>query len=262
MNEYEFLNKFDTLLKEHKIDEAKNFGEDALNDAIKNTNTSLIITILNELIGFYRDLGLNDESYKLSISLEKIITPINNPYLHFISYINIGNSHRASKHFDESHIAFDKAINVYINNNLSFDKEYGALYNNLALLNQCEKDFDKAIINLNKAEDIIKKTDDKIKLATTYVNLSQCYIAIEDINKAYEVIKKAEEIFLNYSNDFHIMGFFHTFAKIYYILKNYKKAEEYYLKALCSIDKNLSRGKQYQETLKEYQKVLKKLKKE
>ena len=112
MNEELTIKKFDSLLKENKITEAKEFIEDELNRAICCGDTSLIITLLNEIIGFYRDLGLYDNSYKLAMSLEKLIKNIDDNNAKFISYINIGNSYRQSKHYDLAHNAFNCCLNI------------------------------------------------------------------------------------------------------------------------------------------------------
>ncbi len=258
MKEKEFLEQFDNLIKVHKIDDAKEYGLNALNQAVKDKNTSLIITILNELIGFYRDLGLYEDSIKLAVSLSNVIKPIDNPYLHFISNINIANAYRAANLYKEAHNIFDNALEIYKNNNLDNKKELAALYNNLALLNQEEENYEDAVINLKKAISIIGN-DDEIKLATSYVNMAQCYIKLNDLKEASNALNLAEPIFNNNPDDFHIMGYYSTLAKILFIKHDYLSSEKYYLKALASIDKNVGRSSIYQDTLNEYLEVLDKL---
>ena len=43
----DFFTSYDKLLKENKINDARNLLEDSLEHAIKNNNTALIIQILN-----------------------------------------------------------------------------------------------------------------------------------------------------------------------------------------------------------------------
>lgn len=261
MKENDFLEQFDSLLKLHKIDDAKEFGLTALSQALNDKDTSLIITILNELIGFYRDLCLYDESIKLALSLANVIKPIDNPYLHFISNINIGNAYRAASYYEEAHNAFNKALTIYENNHLDNKKELAALYNNLALLNQAQENYLEAINNLKNAINIIGK-EDKIKLATSYVNMAQCHIKLNNLDEALTILNQAKSIFINNLNDFHIMGYYSTMAKLLFIMNDYVNSEEYYLKALVSIDKNIGRASLYQDTMKEYQELLSRLNKQ
>ena len=256
MNEELTIKKFDSLLKENKITEAKEFIEDELNRAICCGDTSLIITLLNEIIGFYRDLGLYDNSYKLAMSLEKLIKNIDDNNAKFISYINIGNSYRQSKHYDLAHNAFNCCLNI---NELSLIKEHKALYNNLGLLYQDENNYVEAIKCFNMAIDIV--SDDLIKNATTYVNLAECYIALNQYNVALDYLNKATIVFDNNLDDFHIMGYYKTKAKLYYLINDLNLSNEFYIKALCKIDKFVGRGKLYSNTRDEYELVLKKLNK-
>ncbi len=256
MNEELTIKKFDSLLKENKITEAKEFIEDELNRAICCGDTSLIITLLNEIIGFYRDLGLYDNSYKLAMSLEKLIKNIDDNNAKFISYINISNSYRQSKHYDLAHNAFNCCLNI---NDLSLIKEHKALYNNLGLLYQDENNYVEAIKCFNMAIDIV--SDDLIKNATTYVNLAECYIALNQYNVALDYLNKATIVFDNNLDDFHIMGYYKTKAKLYYLINDLNLSNEFYIKALCKIDKFVGRGKLYSNTRDEYELVLKKLNK-
>lgn len=69
----DFFTSYDKLLKENKINDARNLLEDSLEHAIKNNNTALIIKILNEAIGFYRDLSEFDTSVKYANALLNLI---------------------------------------------------------------------------------------------------------------------------------------------------------------------------------------------
>ena len=256
MNEELTLKKFDEFLKNNKIKEAKEFIEDELNKAIIKSDTSLIITILNEIIGFYRDLGLADDSYKFACSLEKLIGACDNK-AKFISYINIGNSYRQSHHYDMAHNAFNNALGLY-NEDFNLTIEYAALFNNLGLLYQEEEKYKEAIDSFNKA---LKMSNNSIKNATTFVNLTECYIGLNDLNLAFLYINKAKEIFEKNLDDFHIMGYYKTMAHLYLLKNEYELSEEYYLKALAKIDRFTGRGNLYFEIVSELDLVLKKLNK-
>ena len=73
----DFYDKLDLFFKEHDINGAKEYLEDSLNNAILERNTPLIITILNEMIGFLIFISLYEDSYKYAQALLKLINSNN-----------------------------------------------------------------------------------------------------------------------------------------------------------------------------------------
>ncbi len=261
MNEKEFYNEFDKLLTEHKIDTAKEYLLDSLAIAKNENNTSLLVAVLNETIGFFRDLSLFEDSIKFAKILAKLINQINNPKLHFISYINIANAYRAGGLYQDAYAAFNYALSVYENYKLDNKIELAALYNNFALLEQKEKNYDKALLLFNKALETIKNESDNVKLATTYINIAECYMEQNKLNEALDTLFLTDSLLINYQDDFHMMGYYLAYGKVYYLKKEYLLSEKYYKLGLAHIDKNLGRNILYKETLEEYMKVLNKLNK-
>ena len=219
MNEKEFYNEFDKLLTEHKIDTAKEYLLDSLAIAKNENNTSLLVAILNETIGFFRDLSLFEDSIKFAKILVKLINQINNPKLHFISYINIANAYRAGGLYQDAYAAFNYALSVYENYKLDNKIELAALYNNFALLEQKEKNYDKALLLFNQALETIKNEADNVKLATTYINIAECYMEQNKLNEALDTLFLTDSLLINYQDDFHMMEYYLAHGKIYYLKK-------------------------------------------
>lgn len=249
------MNKFYNELKEvyklNSVLKTKDFLENSLYEAISNKNTPLIITILNEIIGFYRDITEYSEGIKYTKSLINIISNYNiDSYSKFICYINIANSFRAASYIDEAIKYFDDAINIYNDNNLDDNINLAALYNNYALLYE-ELDLSKSIKYLNLALKLIKNSNDKIKIATTYVNLGFCYAKLNKLDEVLICINNASDIFKDNLNDFHISGFYNLKAKYNYLQEEYDDARLYYNKSLIHLKKTVGKNKQYDDTLKE-----------
>lgn len=231
----EFYDKLDSYFKEHNINGAKEYLEDSLNNAILEHNTSLIITILNEMIGFLRDISLYEDSYKYAQALLKLVNSntINADAL-YVSYINIANSFRANKVLDEAINIFELALEVYLDNNINSINNYAAIYNNLALCYEEKGDYNKALDCLNKALDIIKNSSDQIKIASTYTNMAMCYIALGDLDNAKKALDSAS-IFEDNKDDFHYSGYAGAYGKYFKMTGDYNKAVYYYEESLSHL---------------------------
>ena len=106
----DFFTSYDKLLKENKINDARNLLEDSLEHAIKNNNTALIIQILNEAIGFYRDLSEFDTSVKYANALLNLIKKMKLDYKDEATcLINIANAFRAGGLLEASAEIFKEA---------------------------------------------------------------------------------------------------------------------------------------------------------
>ena len=187
MSFYDELQKY---FEAHNINKTREFLESSLEDAIKNHNTSLIIEVLNELIGFLRDITSYEDSYKYANALKRILDENDiDPKSLFISYINIANSFRANKLYNESISLLNKAISIYNENKLSLHKELAALYNNASLAYQGLNDYSKAEGALFKALELIKNDINPIKLGTTYVNISTNYLLKNDLIEAKKYLE-------------------------------------------------------------------------
>ena len=57
MNTNEILFHIDSLLKESRLDEAEKYMKATLSDAEKSDRPDIMLTLYNELAGFYRDCG-------------------------------------------------------------------------------------------------------------------------------------------------------------------------------------------------------------
>ena len=58
----EILNGLDNLFEHQKMDEVEPYLQQALQEAMNEKEDSIVITIVNELIGFYRDISMYEKS--------------------------------------------------------------------------------------------------------------------------------------------------------------------------------------------------------
>ncbi|MGM9972060.1 MAG: DUF4125 family protein [Anaeroplasmataceae bacterium] len=246
MDEKAFLEELDKLFSKHNLENISTYLEDSLNNAILKKNTSLIITILNEMIGFYRDISDYETSYKYALSLHNLILKANVSYeALFITFINIANAYRAYKELDKSIDLFLIDEKIYFDNKLNRPKELAALYNNLSLAYEEKKEYETSLLYLNKALELIKETKDEIKIASTLVNMAMCYLSINKLDNAKEVLDKASIVFENNQNDFHYSGYAAAMAKYYNLTNNIKQSIKYYESALAHLLMTVGKNEYY-----------------
>ena len=246
----EFQKDLDELLAGHKIEQVKDYLSSSLEKAIRNKQTELIIVILNEAIGFYRDITEYETSVKYADSLLGLINRIDfDDNAKFISYINIANAYRAAKMLDEAINLFINAKNIFLERKLDNKYEYSALLNNLALAFMAKGSFKDAIGCFE--ESITYDSSNKYRLATAYTNLSSCYLEQGILDNAKDYLDKAESIFeADNQKDFHYSGYLHARAKLYELEGDIDMAITYYEKSLSYLDETVGKNAVYQDTLK------------
>lgn len=244
-----FFVEYDKLIKNNKINEARSFLEDSLEAAIKEKNTGLIIQILNEAIGFYRDISEFDTSVKYAKSLLKLIRGTSlDPKDEVTTLVNIANAYRAGSLFDDSLELFKEAATKFDSYNLCDNNLKAAIFNNLALLYEDEGKYQMAINWLFKA---LEYVTDEIKVASTHVNIGMCYLKINDLARAKEQIDEAMPIFEKNKNDFHYSGYVALLAKYYNLSSNDIDAIKYYEESLANLIKTVGQNSFYKELKEE-----------
>lgn len=240
----DFFTSYDKLLKENKINDARNLLEDSLEHAIKNNNTALIIQILNEAIGFYRDLSEFDTSVKYANALLNLIKKMKLDYKDEATcLINIANAFRAGGLLEASAEILKEAKSLF-DLNINDSNLLAALYNNWALLYEEKNEIKEAISLLKQA---LLLVNDEIKIASTHVNLGMCYLKLNELALAECEIEISKTIFEKNKNDFHYSGFLALKAKYYNLIKEDRKAINYYEEALANLLKTVGQNTYYYE---------------
>ncbi len=243
-----FLDNLDNLLREHKLEEVKVYLEDSLEKAIKSKNTSLIILILNEAIGFYRDITNYDISVKYAKTLDRLISRLDvDINAKFISKINIANALRANSDYEDALRYFIEAKEIYFKNKINNIREYAALLNNLALLYTAQNRYVEAIDTYLESLSILEEKDIYRK-ATCFTNISSVYLKKNDLKKAKMYLDKAEEIFeRDIEKDFHYSGYLVQKAFFYEKITDIESAIKYYELSLSYLLSTVGKNDVYQE---------------
>ena len=234
------LSQLDALFSLGDTEKIREFLENKIALFKENKSTDNLITMLNEMIGFCRDMGEFDAGSRYCDKLFELVNE--EPYKNSIPYattlLNIANFKRAKKDLAESEKLYLEVPPIYNRFLPDNDFRYASYYNNLSLLYQEMNQYTKAAECLKKALVIAKQYEEaRIEVATTHTNLANCYLKLRDITKAKEELEEAFAIFeQDTKKDYHYGGALSAMAEICVLEKDYDKAAEYYEKTLVHLE--------------------------
>ena len=234
------LSELDALFSLGDTEKIREFLENKIALFKENKSTDNLITMLNEMIGFCRDMGEFDKGSRYCDKLFELVNE--EPYKNSIPYattlLNIANFKRAKKDLAESEKLYLEVPPIYNRFLTDNDFRYASYYNNLSLLYQEMNQYTKAAECLKKALVIAKQYEAaRIEVATTHTNLANCYLKLRDITKAKEELEEAFAIFeQDTKKDYHYGGALSAMAEICVLEKDYDKAAEYYEKTLSHLE--------------------------
>lgn len=258
-----FINELDKLYEAKKINEVEPFFDESLAQAIAEKDNSAQFTILNEMMGFFRDTSQYDKSIKACNQCLNLMESmgIEGTVDYATSLQNIANAHRAAGLLKESLEFYNHASEIYEKNIDAKDYRFASLNNNIALLYQEMGDFDMAVEHLEKALNIIKNIGGaEIEVATTYSNLAASLLELDKTKEAINYLEMALSIYRKDKvKNFHYSGALSAMATAQCKLGNYEEAVVLYEEALKEIEINMGRGTAYKITEENLSKVCEKL---
>jgi tetratricopeptide (TPR) repeat protein len=244
----EILKRIDDLFDENKAKEAELFMLEQLEEARKENDKGMVLQILNELIGYYRQTSEIDN---LKAVIEESLALATEMGLSgTVSYattaLNAANGYRAMGD-KESSLYYYKITEEIYNASLSPDDMLLAgLFNNISLLYQELLDYETAENYLLKALDIVKANAAGFEIAVTYANLANTCILGGNYEKAEAYGKTAVECFKARNlYDAHYSSALSALGMCYYQKKEYAKAKELFLEGMNIVENTLGRNRQY-----------------
>ena len=258
----DILNEYDHMFGNYSLLEIEDYLIEHLNQAKEVKSLDIVLTLLNETIGFFRDTTQKDKALFYCHELLNILKEMNleGTIEYATSLLNIANAYRAFGLFNES-LEFYNQVNIIYQEQLdSNDFRFASLYNNWSLVYQEIKDYSSAQSLLLKALDIVDSYDEAfIQQATTRVNLATSLIQMNNdqaYQKAIPYLKEALDIFeKDGCRDFHYGAALVTIGDACYYKKDYLNALKYYASGLKEIEKHTGKNDNYQRVLEKYNHV-------
>ena len=250
MNVDRMLSRLDELFATNQLDKVEPYLVDQLKIAQEEPDEGAALSILNELIGYYREFTEYDKAEE---TVEKALELIRKCGLeeslsHGTTLLNAANAYRAMGKLKESEDAYQKVECIYRKELMPEDFRFASLYNNMSLLFQADGQWEKASESLSRALEIVKMHPDAvIELAVTYTNLGQVYLSMGKVFEAEESLLQAEEIFARTEKkDYHYCGCANALGELYLIKEDYEKAVCYYEEALLNMHETAGMTANYQ----------------
>ena len=222
------MSELDELFTQERINEIPQFLETNIAQAEAEGANDIVLTLYNECIGFYREVG----QYELSVEYcHRAITLMNEmglqdtlPYA--TTLLNAANAHRAAGLLQESLELYNRVRPIYVALLDEDDMYFAGLYNNLSLLYQEMQDFAAAKEQLEHALAIVSgKPDTQFEVAVTQANLANTCIELEQDAEAKERAEEAIRIFEEIGvDDAHYSAALSALGSLYYMDKDYSNA--------------------------------------
>ncbi|MCI8508199.1 MAG: DUF4037 domain-containing protein [Lachnospiraceae bacterium] len=229
----------DRLFADRESEKVEDYLSVYLEQALTEGDAGSAITIINELIGFYRDTSQYDkaEAYcgKLLPFMER--AGLKDTIHYGTSCLNIANAYRASGKLEDSYRYYQKVFEIYEKVLDEEDFRYASLYNNLALLHQENKEFGKACEALEKALSIVRLFPEAVvEFGVTYTNLAASYMNAGNLAQAEDASDKGLAIFQNgLEGDYHYSAALCVAGDIYFAKGEYEKAVSCYEKGMLAL---------------------------
>lgn len=235
MDVQEILQHLDELFAKQDISSVEPFMTQQLEDAYRRKDYNTCVTILNELIGFFRDISQYDKSLsycqQVLVLMQQMGLEGTLPYA--TTMLNVANALRAAGRHKESLAFYEGIFPIYQKELEPEDERNASLFNNLSLLYQEMQDFEAAVACQKKALEIITLGDDTIKIAITHSNLGASLLQLGKVEEAVSHLQTALEIFnRSEEKDFHYNAAMAALGSAYYALGKSEDARNCYLIAL------------------------------
>lgn len=253
MNIEDVLKKLDYLFETNRMDEVEDFLGGKLKEAMAEEDTSSVITIVNELIGFCRDTGQDEKSVAYS---KQVLTLMKNLGLEgsvpfATTLLNAANAYRAAGLLEESLNCYRKVFPIYEKELPKEDFRFASLQNNLSLLYQEMGEFEKAVESLKRALVIVKHHPEAgFELAVTYANLGTSLLKCGREKEAKESLERALSLFESMKlKDSHYCAALASMGEVCFREQDYERAAHCYEDTLALLEVNTGKTKSYERIL-------------
>ncbi len=229
------LEHLDMLFSKQDMEAVEPYLRNQLERAYECQAYDICITILNELIGFFRDTSQYPKSIDCCTQVLSLMKQLGYegtlPYA--TTLLNVANALRAAGLHEESLAFYERVFPIYKEHLQPHDERVASLYNNVSLLYQEMGSFEEACRCLEQALEIVSYGEDLIKVAITHSNLAASLLQLGKVDEAMEHLLRAFEIFEKFHNeDFHYGAAVAAMAQAYTMKGRLKEARTCYYEAL------------------------------
>lgn len=232
-----FYYQVDRLFEEKKLNEAEEFMKETLAQAETESDAGAVITVCNELGGYYRAVSRYSDGIPLYEKALKLMRDMGLAHSeHYgTTLVNYATTYTMAGDTIKALNLYTEAAEIYAEAGLGADYRLATLFNNMSFLCQDLEDYPQAQEYLEKSLFILKGLEEsEIEVAITYSNLANVYLAMDRIDEAKVSVKKALDLFIGESgdSDVHYAGAVCTLGEIYFKEADYEKAAALFREAM------------------------------
>ncbi len=256
----QILSQYDSMFGKNSLLEIEEYLVDVITEAKEKSERGILVTLLNEIIGFYRDTTQKEKALHYCEQLQQILKEmqLEGRIDYATSLLNVANAYRQFGLFKESLDLYRIVETTYKGQVSQNDFMYASLYNNWSLLYQEMGDFEAARDMLKKALVIADSYEEAvIPQATTRTNLAATLLQIrtkEAYQEAVFYLQEALAVFeKDGGRDFHYGAALVAMGDAYCFQKEYEKAVPYYEKGLAELEKHVGKTDNYARVMEKYQ---------
>lgn len=244
------LEELDLLYQEGLYDKLESFLLSKMEDAKEDKDLGSVITLANELLGYYRTTGRHRDSLALCDYLISLMrqTGLSETESYATTLLNIANAYREAGRTNQSLEYYDDVLKIYKNKIPEHDLRYAALCNNMSLAYNDKKDYKAASELLLKALEILDQNEGtEEEQAITNTNLAISLIRLDNLTDALAYLEKSLSIFekIQGPKDFHHSSALSAMAELHFRLENYEKSLEYFQRSLAEIASSIGENSYY-----------------
>lgn len=245
-----FLERLDELLEQNRAEEAEMLMEQVLAQALKEKDNAAALTVLNEMVGFYRSISKPDKAYYYGEAALAMLEEMNMkdtiPYA--TSLLNLATAYRAGGRFADSLKCYSRVEDIYEKLLDPMDLLNASFCNNVSLLYQEMEDFESSRKAQKKALHIITAYPEKYyEQAVTYTNLANTDLQLGEEEEALRCLKHAIDIYEEHNiEDSHYAAALSALGTYYFQNGEYEPALQIFTRAMEGIERNLGRTQSYE----------------
>ncbi len=254
------LEEYDAMFGKCQLAEIEAFLKNNIEKSAEVGDYGVMITLLNEMIGFCRDTTQQEKALGYCEMLLNIMHQIKlqGRVEYATSLLNIANAYRAFGLWNESVALYEQVYDNYRQNVEPNSFSYASLYNNWSLVYQEMGDYEKAKELLLKAltvvdlyeEAVIPQANTRTNLATTLLQIGteDAYVeAMRYLNEALEVYER------DGGKDFHYGAALVALGDAHFCKKEYEQAAVCYQRGMNEIEKHVGKTDNYDRVLEKYE---------
>ena len=225
----------------------------------------LLLQILNELIGHYRETGEWEKAFEISdralMIAGNVFPEASIPYA--TTLLNVASMYRAAGKLPEARSLYHKVEQIYAVTLDAYDMLYASLYNNEALLYQEEGEFSKAKALLLKALEIDRKNGKEYEEAVSYANIAATMIRTGEYEEALKAAESSIAIFESLGvRDQHLCAAFSAMGSYYFMNGKFEAAASCFKQGCEIMESVLGKNGYYERLLENYNACLNAMKAE